>query len=44
MGHLAIQKPYLELQERLHKYPVGAPATEELFEILPLGWTVVVQP
>jgi Pyruvate/2-oxoacid:ferredoxin oxidoreductase delta subunit len=39
MGHLAIQKPYLELQERLHKYPVGAPATEELFEILRLRFT-----
>jgi Pyruvate/2-oxoacid:ferredoxin oxidoreductase delta subunit len=34
MGHLAIEKPYLALQERLHKYPIGAPATEELFEIL----------
>jgi Pyruvate/2-oxoacid:ferredoxin oxidoreductase delta subunit len=39
MGHLAIQKPYQALQERLHKNPVGAPATEELFEILRLRFT-----
>jgi Pyruvate/2-oxoacid:ferredoxin oxidoreductase delta subunit len=39
MGHLAIEKPYLALQERLHKYPVGAPPTEELFEILRLRFT-----
>jgi Pyruvate/2-oxoacid:ferredoxin oxidoreductase delta subunit len=39
MGHLAIEKPYLALQERLHKYPIGAPATEELFEILRLRFT-----
>ena len=39
MGHLAIAKPYLALQERLHKYPIGAPATEELFEILRLRFT-----
>jgi Pyruvate/2-oxoacid:ferredoxin oxidoreductase delta subunit len=39
MGHLAIQKPYLELQERLHKNPIGAPATDELFEILRLRFT-----
>jgi ferredoxin len=39
MGHLGIQKPYLALQERLHKNPIGAPATEELFEILRLRFT-----
>jgi Pyruvate/2-oxoacid:ferredoxin oxidoreductase delta subunit len=39
MGHLAIEKPYLALQERLHKYPVGAPPTEELFEILRIRFT-----
>jgi len=39
MGHLAIAKPYLALQERLNKYPIGAPATEELFEILRLRFT-----
>ena len=39
MGHLALEKPYLALQERLDKYPVGAPATEELFEILRLRFT-----
>jgi Pyruvate/2-oxoacid:ferredoxin oxidoreductase delta subunit len=39
MGHLTIQKPYLALQERLHKNPIGAPATEELFEILRLRFT-----
>jgi Pyruvate/2-oxoacid:ferredoxin oxidoreductase delta subunit len=39
MGHLAIEKPYLALQERLDKYPIGAPATEELFEILRLRFT-----
>ena len=27
MGHLTMQKPYLALQERLHKNPVGAPHT-----------------
>lgn len=39
MGHLAMQKPYLALQERLHKNPIGAPATKELFEILRLRFT-----
>jgi Pyruvate/2-oxoacid:ferredoxin oxidoreductase delta subunit len=39
MGHLSIQKPYLDLQERLHKNPVGAPPSEELFEILRLRFT-----
>ena len=39
MGHLAIEKPYLALQQRLHKNPVGAPATSELFEILRLRFT-----
>jgi NAD-dependent dihydropyrimidine dehydrogenase PreA subunit len=39
MGHLAIEKPYLALQERLHKNPIGAPATDELFEILRLRFT-----
>ena len=39
MGHLAIQKPYLALQERLHKNPIGAPPAEELFEILRLRFT-----
>jgi NAD-dependent dihydropyrimidine dehydrogenase PreA subunit len=39
MGHLGIQRPYLALQERLHKNPIGAPATEELFEILRLRFT-----
>ena len=39
MGHLGIQKPYVALQERLHKNPIGAPATEELFEILRLRFT-----
>lgn len=34
MGHLAIQKPYLALQERLQKNPIGAPPSEELYEIL----------
>ena len=39
MGHLVTQKPYLALQERLHKNPVGAPPSEELFEILRLRFT-----
>jgi Pyruvate/2-oxoacid:ferredoxin oxidoreductase delta subunit len=39
MGHLAIQKPYLALQERLHKNPIGAPPTEELYEVLRLRFT-----
>ncbi len=39
MGHMTIQKPYLELQERLHKNPIGAPPAEELFEILRLRFT-----
>ncbi len=39
MGHLAMQKPYLDLQQRLHKNPIGAPAAEELFEILRLRFT-----
>lgn len=39
MGHLAMQKPYLALQQRLDKNPVGAPATEELFEILRLRFS-----
>jgi len=39
MGHLAVQKPYLALQERLDKNPVGAPASDELFEILRLRFT-----
>ncbi len=34
MGHLAVTKQYQELQQRLDKNPVGAPATAELFEIL----------
>jgi Pyruvate/2-oxoacid:ferredoxin oxidoreductase delta subunit len=37
--HLAIEKPYLALQERLHKNPIGAPASKELFEILRLRFT-----
>jgi len=39
MGHLAIQKPYLALQERLNKNTAGAPAAAELFEILRLRFT-----
>jgi Fe-S-cluster-containing dehydrogenase component len=39
VGHLTIQKPYLELQERLHKNPIGAPASQELFEILRLRFS-----
>ena len=39
MGHLAISKPYLALQERLDRNPVGAPAAAELFEILRLRFT-----
>lgn len=39
MGHLAVEKPYLALQERLHKNPIGAPPTDELFEILRLRFT-----
>ena len=39
MGHLAMQKPYLDLQQRLHKNPIGAPPAEELFEILRLRFT-----
>jgi len=39
MGHLALQKPYLALQERLHKNPIGAPPSEELFEILRLRFS-----
>jgi len=39
MGHLATQKPYLDLQQRLHKNPIGAPPAEELFEILRLRFT-----
>ena len=39
MGHLAIQKPYLALQERLNKNTVGAPSAEALFEILRLRFT-----
>ena len=34
MGHLALEKPYVALQQRLDKNPVGAPATDELYEIL----------
>ncbi|RMF21889.1 MAG: 4Fe-4S ferredoxin, partial [Deltaproteobacteria bacterium] len=34
MGHLALEKPYVALQERLDKNPIGAPATDELYEIL----------
>jgi len=39
MGHLAIQKPYLALQERLDKNTAGAPAADELFEILRIRFT-----
>ena len=39
MGHLGIQKPYLALQERLDKNPIGAPASADLFEILRLRFT-----
>lgn len=39
MGHLAMQKPYVALQERLHKNPIGAPPSAELFEILRLRFT-----
>jgi ferredoxin len=39
MGHLGLDDHYLALQERLHKNPVGAPATKELFEILRLRFT-----
>lgn len=39
MGHLAVGKPYLALQERLHKNTIGAPPSEELFEILRLRFT-----
>ncbi len=39
MGHLAVGKPYIALQERLHKNSIGAPATEELFEILRLRFS-----
>jgi Pyruvate/2-oxoacid:ferredoxin oxidoreductase delta subunit len=36
---MTIQKPYLELQQRLHKNPIGAPPSEELFEILRLRFS-----
>ncbi|MDX1764909.1 MAG: 4Fe-4S binding protein [bacterium] len=39
MGHLSIGKPYLDLQKRLHKNPIGAPTSPELFEILRLRFT-----
>jgi hypothetical protein len=39
MGHLAIGKPYLALQERLHKNTIGAPPSKELFEILRLRFS-----
>jgi len=39
MGHLSIEKPYLSLQKRLHKNPIGAPASKVLFEILRLRFS-----
>jgi Na+-translocating ferredoxin:NAD+ oxidoreductase RNF subunit RnfB len=39
MGHLAVGKPYLALQERLHKNTIGAPPSKELFEVLRLRFT-----
>jgi Pyruvate/2-oxoacid:ferredoxin oxidoreductase delta subunit len=39
MGHLVAQKPYLALQQRLHKNPIGAPPAEALFEILRLRFS-----
>lgn len=39
MGHLTLRQPYVALQERLHKNPIGAPATDELFEILRLRFS-----
>ncbi len=34
MGHIAAKKPYLDLQKRLDKMPIGAPSHKALFEIL----------
>ncbi|MDH3211677.1 MAG: 4Fe-4S binding protein [Myxococcales bacterium] len=39
MGHLSLRDPHVELQKRLDKNPIGAPATEELFEILRLRFS-----
>lgn len=41
MGHLnqLQEKPYRDLIERLNHYPVGAPRTEEMFEILNILYT-----
>ncbi len=41
MGHLnqLQEKPYQDLIERLNRYPVGAPRTEEMFEILNILYT-----
>jgi len=39
MGHLTLRQPYVALQRRLHKNPIGAPASDELFEILRLRFS-----
>lgn len=40
MGHHSdIKLPYQKLQERLDKYPIGAPKSKELYEILKILYT-----
>ncbi len=39
MGHLTLRQPYVALQQRLDKNPIGAPASDELFEILRLRFS-----